>query len=924
MFNALHRNTPTLTAIDPRGLAVRTVQYHRATPADSPQPRVNRQVFGASGFLLEQWDPRQFALGSAGAATQSNLYSLSGETVRTQNADAGRRLVLCGSAGQRLHSWDSRGAHQAFGYDRSLRPVQVSEQAQEDLSPRCVERMTYATATPAEAVGNRCGRLIRHADPAGVLLVEAYGIDQRIIKQTRRFRAGIELVDWPQSDEAQDLLVERQAYTTTWRYDALGSLLEQNDAKGNRQHWRYGRQGWSLEVALTLKNGERQVLMDQRTYNASGQIVSERAGNDVTKVARFSEQEGRLLELKVYRKGQAAAPLQQLVYEYDPVGNILSLSDLAQPTQWHSNARIDAVSRYEYDTLYQLIQASGRENSASTGGQKLPAAVQFGATDQGLWRNYTQYYSYDEAGNLTRLRHVPSSGTGYTRDMQVAALTNRAVPAVKGQQVQWDEVFDANGNQLSLDGVQQAAWNVRNQLTYTTQVQRENGDPDGESYLYDSQGLRALKVRRREARTKPYTQETCYLPGLQLHKQGTQRFNMLDIDTGGGRVTVVQWESGKPSEMSTHQLRFSVLDHLKSCALELDEQARLLSQEHYYPYGATAWWATSNIVRGHHKVRRYSDKERDATGLYYYGARYYAPWLQRWISPDPLGDVDGLNLYAMVRGNPVRFRDADGTQTTFGEQFQPGRGDIIFGLAATITAYRSFWSKLSARGDAMVAYFSGAELQRWTAGLAPPVHAFAAFRNANAELFSDLTQDPHDPARANELKAELIEQISVGVRPFYEGIVLKYSGCTSTACNQQFARRFVGDLTAGKYSLEATARQTIGKSLLDIQQKIVTRSSKSALETLTSSHSAAVIHFALDNLDIGAVISKQGSKRGSEHGVSATASELRWLYRHRTQLAGRVLFYQNQQRVDAPWESNASAWDRYKPRRPRGAGRAAR
>ena len=128
MSNALHRNTPTLTAIDPRGLAVRTVQYHRATLAHSPQPRVNRQVFGASGFLLEQWDPRQFALGSTGVAAQSNLYSLSGEAVRTLSADAGWRLLLHGAARQRLYSWDSRGAHQAFRYDRSLRPVAVFEQ----------------------------------------------------------------------------------------------------------------------------------------------------------------------------------------------------------------------------------------------------------------------------------------------------------------------------------------------------------------------------------------------------------------------------------------------------------------------------------------------------------------------------------------------------------------------------------------------------------------------------------------------------------------------------------------------------------------------------------------------------------------------------------------------------------------------------
>jgi RHS repeat-associated protein len=46
------------------------------------------------------------------------------------------------------------------------------------------------------------------------------------------------------------------------------------------------------------------------------------------------------------------------------------------------------------------------------------------------------------------------------------------------------------------------------------------------------------------------------------------------------------------------------------------------------------------------KRYRYTSKERDdSSGLCYYGARYLAPWLARWISPDAVGSVDGLNLY---------------------------------------------------------------------------------------------------------------------------------------------------------------------------------------------------------------------------------------------------------------------------------------
>src|SRR5690606_16697211 len=60
------------------------------------------------------------------------------------------------------------------------------------------------------------------------------------------------------------------------------------------------------------------------------------------------------------------------------------------------------------------------------------------------------------------------------------------------------------------------------------------------------------------------------------------------------------------------------------------------------------------------KTYRYSGQERDATGLYYYGARYYPPWLCRWLNPDPGGTIDGLNLYAFVGGNPVTKVDVGG------------------------------------------------------------------------------------------------------------------------------------------------------------------------------------------------------------------------------------------------------------------------
>lgn len=67
-----------------------------------------------------------------------------------------------------------------------------------------------------------------------------------------------------------------------------------------------------------------------------------------------------------------------------------------------------------------------------------------------------------------------------------------------------------------------------------------------------------------------------------------------------------------------------------------------------------------SAVEVDYKTIGYSGKERNATGLYYYGYRYYQPWVGRWLNADPARTMDGLNLFRMVRNNPVILHDPDG------------------------------------------------------------------------------------------------------------------------------------------------------------------------------------------------------------------------------------------------------------------------
>lgn len=123
---------------------------------------------------------------------------------------------------------------------------------------------------------------------------------------------------------------------------------------------------------------------------------------------------------------------------------------------------------------------------------------------------------------------------------------------------------------------------------------------------------------------------------------------------------MLHWTGGKPDGISNDQVRYSHDNLTGSSGLELDGEGKVISTEEYYPYGGTAVWTARSAVEADYKTVRYSGKERDATGLYYYGYRYYQPWAGRWLSSDPAGAVDGLNLFRMVRNNPVTLRDVNG------------------------------------------------------------------------------------------------------------------------------------------------------------------------------------------------------------------------------------------------------------------------
>ncbi|MEX3776945.1 RHS repeat domain-containing protein [Pseudomonas sp. MYb118] len=666
-----HFGTPTLQVADARGLPVRVVQFHRRDAADPVDTRVTQQRYDAAGRLVASRDPYLFGLAQADAATPYNLLqvpSLSGVTLLTVSVDAGWRVGLRGQAGQNLEAWDGRGSDRRAEFDELLRPVMLREGGV-GVTEHVLERFTYADAGPEAAAHNLCGQLVRHDDPAGTVLVQEAGLSGLLLKHTRQFLTGTEPPDWPLAIADRDALLESGAGLTTFdAYAASGDALSQTDAMGNIQSSGYTRAGQLKDARLTLAGAgqSEKLLVSDLHYNAIGQIEAETAGNGVITRHRYDEANGRLIELSAHKSD--GTPLQQLQYAYDAVGNVLSIEDAAQPIRYFNNQRIEPIKTYRYDTLDQLIEATGSEAVNGSGGPTLPD-LQPLPVDPSQIANYTQTFHYDSGGNLLNLVHVGAQSQG--RTLTRAKYSNRCLPEHDGRPPTEAELaagFDANGNLQELQPGQRLVWDLRNQLREVKPVVREDADDDRECYVYDGSGQRVRKVRSSVTKARTMLSEVRYLPGLEIRSHGGtgEILHVINASAGSNSVQVLHWVANPPDEIAQNQLRYSLNDQVKSSTLELDQNADVISWEWYYAFGGTARWAGRNNIEAKYKTVRYSGKERDATGLLYYGLRYYAPWLQRWINPDPAGYTDGINLYSMVGNSPIVNFDNQGRN---GERF---------------------------------------------------------------------------------------------------------------------------------------------------------------------------------------------------------------------------------------------------------------
>ncbi|MEN3943316.1 RHS repeat-associated core domain-containing protein [Prosthecobacter sp. SYSU 5D2] len=114
-----------------------------------------------------------------------------------------------------------------------------------------------------------------------------------------------------------------------------------------------------------------------------------------------------------------------------------------------------------------------------------------------------------------------------------------------------------------------------------------------------------------------------------------------------GNGNVMGWlENDGTQPLPLHRLEYDAFGKLL-----VEDEVRVVRNQKQRDLGVGAEWLERPPFAFSTK---YEDSE---SGMLYYGYRYYAPEMGRWISRDPIEERGGINLYGMVGNDPVNRWD---------------------------------------------------------------------------------------------------------------------------------------------------------------------------------------------------------------------------------------------------------------------------
>ena len=435
-------------------------------------------------------------------------------------------------------------------------------------------------------------------------------------------------------------------HVTTYSYDVMGRLATRTDpllridtftydVNGNPEQW-IDRKGQLTGATNDPLNRLRQV-----TYADSSTIVYTYDSRDrLTNINDSAAGEITRTYDDLDRLTSQVSGSESVAYTYDADDRVSTMTLTGQPAVAYTfdpADRLTAVTRDALSITMTYDDAGRRATLMFPDGVSTEYGYDY--SDQLTSVTYRHIaaiigdltYGYDAAG-----RRAEQGGT-WSRTILPQAVASATYDSANELTTWATETrrYDANGS-LAGRGLTSYAWNSRHRLATIA------GD-SSVSFDQDATGRRVSVTQ--SAGTVQYQYDGTN-PMVQLKGGQTTVFIAGNaVDDWLGRIDATG-------------AAFFLTDGLGSTVALTRPDGTLVSQYAYEPFGGTKLQSVND------GRIRFTGREDDEDGLYYYRSRYYEPSTGRFLSEDPIQWAGGPNFYSYVNDAPTLFTDPFGLQAS--------------------------------------------------------------------------------------------------------------------------------------------------------------------------------------------------------------------------------------------------------------------
>jgi RHS repeat-associated protein len=446
-------------------------------------------------------------------------------------------------------------------------------------------------------------------------------------------------------------VTDPQGSTTTHEYDLMDRLARRLDPLGKAETFAYDGNG-NLTSTTDRKSQTTTFTYDalnrrtQASYqDGSTAAFTYDAASRLTQVTDTADPHRPITFTfdPLDRLQTETTSLGTVTYTYDAAGRRTAMTVTGQAPvsyTYDANARLRTITQAPLNPVAIDYDAANRRtlltlpNGVSTEYQydlasRLTALIY--RNTLGPLGDLT--YQYDAAGN--RL----ATGGSFARTLVPSAVTAATYDA-GNRQLGFGSAtitFDDAGNLLTQtdpSGTMTYTWDARNRLVSLA------GPSLTASFAYDGLGRRAQKTVNSVGTAFQYD-------GLDAVQESSGGSDVAYLRTLGIDEALVRTDAVDTAHYLADALGGSV-------ALTTPGGTTATTYT-YAPFGETTTAGTPSA-----NPFRFTGREDDGTGLYYYRARYYDPVRSRFVSADPIGLAGGINVFSYVENDPLGSVDPFG------------------------------------------------------------------------------------------------------------------------------------------------------------------------------------------------------------------------------------------------------------------------